>query len=340
MAKDILILAEHANGKIKNYSFELAGVAKMLAEKTGGSVHALVVGKGVQGFAGELGKYGVAKVHVVDSADFENYNPEVWTGALEAAAKSVSPAAILGTASVGGKDVLPRVAARLGAGYANDCVEVKWQGEGAAASPKGEQGGTTGFTGKKPLYAGKVTAMVSLKGDTIVATVRPNSYPVPAAGGGAAEVMALAGSFAPAKYKVKEVQKGESNRPDLTEAEIIVSGGRAMKEAANFKILNELADAIGPTATVGASRAAVDSGYAPHAMQVGQTGKTVSPKLYIACGISGAIQHLAGMRTSKVIVAINKDKEAPIFTKADYGIVGDLFQVVPALAKEFKKLHE
>ena len=324
MAKDILILAEHANGKIKKYSYELAGIAKSLAEKTGGQVHALLVGSGVTAFAGELGKYGVAKVHVVDSADYANYNAEVYTNALAAAAKAVSPAAVLGTASAIGKDTLPRVAARLGAGYANDCIDAKWE---------------SSLVVRRPYFAGKVTAAVTLTGEVVLATTRPNTFPVPAAGSGAAEVMALAGSFGATKYKVKEVIKGESDRPDLTEAEIIVSGGRAMKESAAFKILWELADAIGANCTVGASRAAVDSGYAPHAMQVGQTGKTVSPKLYIACGISGAIQHLAGMRTSKVIVAINKDKEAPIFSKADYGIVGDLFNVVPALAKEFKKLH-
>ena len=323
MAKDILILAEHANGKIKKYSFELAGVAKSLAEKTGGTVHALVVGSGVTGFAAELGKYGVTKVHVVDGPDFANYNAEVFTNALAAAAKAVTPAVVLGTASAIGKDTLPRTAARLGTAYANDCIEAKWDGK---------------LVVRRPLYAGKCTSAVALSGETVLATTRPNSFPMPAAGGGTAEVMALSGSFAAAKYKVKEVIKGESDRPDLTEAEIIVSGGRAMKEAANFKVLWELADAIGPAATVGASRAAVDSGYAPHAMQVGQTGKTVSPKLYIALGISGAIQHLAGMRTSKVIVAVNKDADAPIFQKADYGVVGDLFQIVPALKTELKKL--
>ncbi len=324
MAKDILIVAETAAGKIKKYSIELAGVAKSLAEKTGGQVHALLVGKGVQALGAELGKYGVAKVHVVDSADFENYNAEVWTNAVAAAAGSVKPAVVLGTASPIGKDVLPRAAARLGAGYANDGVAVEW---------------TSSLVVTRPLYAGKCTAKITLSGETVAATLRPNSFPVPAAGSGSAEVMALSGSFAPTKYKVKEVTGGASDRPDLTEAEIIVSGGRAMKEANNFKILWDLAEAIGPAATVGASRAAVDSGYAPHAMQVGQTGKTVSPKLYLAFGISGAIQHLAGMRTSKVIVAINKDAEAPIFTKADYGIVADLFQIVPALTAEFKKLH-
>lgn len=325
MSNDVLILAEHANGKIKKYSFELAGIARVIAGKTGGQVHALVVGSGVTGFAGELGKYGVAKVHVVDGAEHAHYNAETWTAALEAAAKTVSPAVILGTASPSGKDALPRAAARLGAAYASDCIEAAWDGGKLVV--------------RRPLYAGKCTAQVTLGGGVVLATARPNTFPVPAAGSGSAEVMALSGSFAPAKYKVKEVIKGESDRPDLTEAEVIVSGGRAMKDAANFKILWELADAIGPQATVGASRAAVDSGYAPHAMQVGQTGKTVSPKLYLALGISGAIQHLAGMRTSKVIVAVNKDREAPIFGKADYGIVGDLFQLAPALTAAFKKLH-
>ena len=324
MAKDILILAEHAGGKIKKYSYELAGVAKTIADKTGGQVHAVVIGSGVSAGAAELGKYGVAKVHVVDSADAANYNPEIWGAALATAVKAVSPAVVLGTASPSGRDTMPRVAIKLGLGYANDCVDVKFDGK---------------LMAKRPLYAGKCYAMVTFAGETAMATVRPNSFPVPAAGSASAEVMALAGTFSASKYKVKEVIKGESDRPDLTEAEIIVSGGRAMKEANNFKLLWDLAEAIGPNCTVGASRAAVDSGYAPHSMQVGQTGKTVSPKLYIACGISGAIQHLAGMRTSKVIVAVNKDPEAPIFTKADYGVVGDLFAVVPELQKEFKKLH-
>ncbi len=323
MAKEILLLAEHANGKIKKYSAELAGVAKTLAARTGGQVHALLVGNGVKAAAPELGKYGVSKVHVVDDPSHEHYNAESWSSAVAAVVKEIGPAIVLGTASSAGKDTLPRVAARIGAGFANDCVDLRWEGS---------------LIAKRPLYAGKCYALVTFAGTTAVATVRPNTFPVPAAEAGMAEVMSLAGSFAPAKYKVREVVKGESDRPDLTEAEIIVSGGRAMKEAANFKLLWELADAIGPQATVGASRAAVDSGYAPHAMQVGQTGKTVSPKLYLAFGISGAIQHLAGMRTSKVIVAVNKDPDAPIFQKADYGVVGDLFQVVPALKAEIKKL--
>jgi electron transfer flavoprotein alpha subunit len=324
MGKDVLLLAEHQNGKVKKFSFELASVAKAIADKTGGQVHAVLIGKGVTAGAGELGKFGVAKVHVVDSADAENYNAEIFVAALAAAVKAISPAVVLGTASPAGKDTMPRVAARVGAGYANDCVEVKFDGGKLIA--------------KRPLYAGKCYTQVTFSGDVCMITCRPNTFAVPAPGTASAEVMPLAGSFTATKYKVKEVIKGEGDRPDLTEAEVIISGGRAMKESVNFKILWELADTIGPQATVGASRAAVDSGYAPHAMQVGQTGKTVSPKLYMAFGISGAIQHLAGMRTSKVIVAVNKDPDAPIFTKADYGIVGDLFTVVPALKTELHKL--
>jgi electron transfer flavoprotein alpha subunit len=194
------------------------------------------------------------------------------------------------------------------------------------------------FNGTRPLFAGKCFAKVELTGPKPhFVTVRPNALGMNAnPTAGAAAVADANVDVAAIRAMIKEIVKGTSEKLDLTEANIIVSGGRAMKEPANFKILDELANVIG--ATVGASRAAVDSGFAPHAMQVGQTGKTVAPSLYIACGISGAIQHLAGMRTSKVIVAINTDPDAPIFTKADYGIVGDLFTIVPVLTQEFKNL--
>ena len=190
---------------------------------------------------------------------------------------------------------------------------------------------------KRPVFSGKAFRTVTLDADKCVFSIRPNSFAVPAdAPGGSAETVAVSADFGETKVKLVEMQESTSAKADLTEAERIVSGGRAMKNSENFAILESLADVIG--ATVGASRAAVDSGFAPHSMQVGQTGKTVNPSLYIACGISGAIQHLAGMRTSKVIVAINKDPEAPIFQKADYGLVADLFEAVPKMEEEFKKL--
>jgi electron transfer flavoprotein alpha subunit len=221
-----------------------------------------------------------------------------------------------------GKDVAPRLAARLDAAFASDCVELS------------ADGGK--FSVQRPVYGGKAFTRIALNALPAVVSLRPNSFPVAAPGEGKAETVVVPVEAADTKAKVVEVIAGQSARPDLTEAERIVSGGRAMKAAENFKLLEELADAIG--ATVGASRAAVDSGFAVQSMQVGQTGKTVNPKLYIACGISGAIQHVAGMRTAKVIVAINKDPEAPIFQKADYGIVADLFEAVPAMTAEFKKL--
>ncbi len=222
MGKDILLVAEHFNGKVKKYSFELASVAKQIADKTGGQVHAVLIGQGVTAGAAELGKFGVAKVHVVDGPDGANYNAEVWTNAVAAAVKAVSPAVVLGTASPAGRDTLPRVAARLGTGYANDCVDVKYEGK---------------LTAKRPLYSGKVYTQVTFSGELALLTCRPNTFPVPAAGTASAEVMPLAGSFSATKYTVKEVLKGDSDKPDLTEAEIIISGGRAMKEANNFKIL-------------------------------------------------------------------------------------------------------
>jgi electron transfer flavoprotein alpha subunit len=194
------------------------------------------------------------------------------------------------------------------------------------------------FIGTRPMFAGKCLADVELSGPKPhFATFRPNSLGISEGTSNAVEKSESNAEISTEiKAKIAEIVKGASEKLDLTEANIIVSGGRAMGNAENFKVLDELADVLG--ATVGASRAAVDSGYAPHSMQVGQTGKTVAPTLYIACGISGAIQHLAGMRTSKVIVAINNDKDAPIFSKADYGIVGDLFKVVPLLTDEFKKV--
>lgn len=329
MTNDILILAEHTGGKIKKYSFELAGVAKGLAGTSGGAVHALVIGKGIGDAAKELAQYGVSKIHVADADVCDPYNAEVWTRLLGSAIAAVDPKVVLGTASPLGKDVLPRAAARAGADIAQDCTGIELAGDHLKV--------------RRPYYAGKVFADAEWTTSDAAqfATVRPNSFAVPDADASASpDVASLpvdidAGSL---KYRTKEIIQGESDRPDLTEAPIIVSGGRAMKNADNFKILWELADAIGPEATVGASRAAVDNGYAPHAMQVGQTGKTVSPKLYIAFGISGAIQHLAGMRTSKVIVAVNTDKDAPIFEAADYGIVADLYEVVPLLTEQIKKL--
>ena len=327
MAKNILILAEHSNGKIKKATFELAGVASRLAQESGGTVHALVIGSGITSATNELAHYGVQNVHVADAECCEPYNAQIWTSLLVKTIQSTQAQIVLGTASPIGKDTLPRAGARLGCDVVSDCT--------------GIHNTDNGLIVRRPYYAGKVFADVGWKdsSSTQLATLRPNSFPLPAADTSATtNIEQIPVDLDPSTltYQTKEVIQAESDRPDLTEASIIVSGGRAMKNEENFTILWSLADAIGTDCTVGASRAAVDSGYVPHAMQVGQTGKTVSPKLYIACGISGAVQHLAGMRTSKVIVAINKDKDAPIFTKADYGIVGDLFEVVPLLTEEIK----
>lgn len=322
---NVLIFAEHQDGKLKKTSLELASKAAELAAKSGGQAEAVLIGNGIDALANELAPYGIKKVTILQSPKLDKYNTIGYVNVLAGLVKELNPDILLATASPAGKDFFPRLAARLDTGLAADAVDLKIDGDGKLLATH-------------PIYSGK--ALVDIKipnSKPQMALIRPNSFGVGAPQAGAtAEVLKKDVDPGDVKAEMKELVKAASDKADLTEAEIIVSGGRAMKEAANFKILQELADVIG--ATVGASRAAVDSGYAPHDMQVGQTGKVVNPKLYLAFGISGAIQHLAGMRTSKVIVAVNKDPEAPIFQKADYGIVGDLFEVVPLLTAEFKRV--
>lgn len=315
---NVLVFTETHDGKVKPVTLEILG------KLNGQSADVAVFGDLAQEQISLLAKYGAANVHKLKGANLDKYSPEGYGNALRDFIKSKNYDYVFAGATSIGKDLVPRLATMFDAGCASDVTNFIFEGGN--------------FSGTRPFFAGKCLAKVELTGPKPhFVTIRPNALGLnasPTAGAGtAADVNANAGEV---RAMIKEIIKAASTKVDLTEANIIVSGGRSMKAAENFKILNEMADVIG--ATVGASRAAVDSGFAPHAMQVGQTGKTVSPSLYIACGISGAIQHLAGMRTSKVIVAINTDPDAPIFTKADYGIVGDLFTIVPIMTEEFKKI--
>jgi len=318
----VLVVGEHRDGKLKKSAFEIVGKLSSL----GHEVHVALLGESVSGFAAEFGPLGATKVHTLEAPEFKYYTAEAYTKALVELVNKLKPTAVFGSHTPTGRDFLPRLAYRLDAGYAADIISLEFEG--------GK------FKAKRPMYAGKALAEVEFLGNGIqVMSVRPNA--LGATKGDASKQAAVekqSANLGALATKVKEVVVGQSARPDVTEASVVVSGGRSLKNAENFKILEELADTLG--AAVGASRAAVDAGYRPHRDQVGQTGKVVSPSLYIACGISGAIQHMAGMRTSKVIVAINTDPEAPIFQVADYGIVADLFQVVPLLKEEFKKLKE
>jgi electron transfer flavoprotein alpha subunit len=316
--QNILVFTEFVDGKVKSGSLELISFARENSD----SVTALALGPGSKGLAEELGKYGVKTLLANEDGAFQNYNPELFTEVVSKNIENQKPGLILASGSMLTRDLFPRVAAKLGGGIASDCTEVNVSGDVVTA--------------RRPFQSGKCSAQVNFNTEFKILVMRPNQLPVSEGGGATPEVKDAEGAAGDLKTTIKEVVKGASSKLDLTEAAIIVSGGRGMKEAANFKILEELADTIG--ATVGASRAVVDAGWVPHSMQVGQTGKTVAPNLYIACGISGAIQHLAGMSSSKVIVAINKDPEAPIFKKATYGIVGDALEVVPKLTEEFKKI--
>lgn len=317
MAK-VLVFLESTNGKIKKSSLEL------LSATAGNEVAALMIGENASTVAQSLKNYPVQKAFVFSDAALKDYNSAYYFSCIEQAIKKFGPDVVLASGSMAAKDLLPRVAAKFDAGIVGDCLEIKISG--------------TSVSARRPLYSGKclATAEFTDKSKLKVVLMRPNQLPQPAEAASNCEITEEAFTAPATKVKVKEVVKSSSAKPDLTEAGIIVSGGRGMKAAEHFKLLEELAEIIG--ATVGASRAVVDAGWVPHSMQVGQTGKTVAPNLYIAAGISGAIQHMAGMGSSKVIVAINKDPEAPIFKKATYGIVGDAFEVLPKLKEEFSKL--
>lgn len=323
MAKGVWIVAEQRDGALRKVSFEIASAARKLADELGVEVCAVLLGSGVEGLAPELGKYGVDKVYVADDAAFAQYTTDAYAAAVAKVVKENDGAVLLLGASVQGKDLSSRLVGALATGMASDCVEL---------------GITDGkLLAKRPMYAGKCFGEIVTDATPQMASLRPNVFAV-VENAKAGEVIKFdAGLDAGAlKTKVLEVQKDASGKVDLTEADKIVSGGRGMKGPENYTILEELAGVIG--ATVGASRASVDAGWRPQSDQVGQTGKVVSPNLYVACGISGAIQHLAGMSSSKYIVAINKDPEAPIFAKADYGIVDDLFKVVPEITNAAKKI--
>ena len=318
---NVLVVAEHLHGKFPKTTLVSVAAGKQAASLAGGKCLAAVLGQGVDALANELAEHGVDVV-AVDGAPFAHYLADAYTAALAEIAGQKGVETVIAAATAVGKDLLPRVAARLGAGMASDVTAI-----------------VDAKTFKRPMYAGNTTATVEIEGTPRVVSVRITAFDAAAKGGqkGAVEKVAITPDATHARMQFVEFAETKSDRPVLTEARIVCSGGRGLKNGENFTIyLEPLCDALG--AAMGASRAAVDAGFVPNDLQVGQTGKVVAPQLYIAVGISGAIQHLAGMKDSKVIVAINKDAEAPIFQIADYGLVADLFKAVPELTEEVKKL--
>jgi electron transfer flavoprotein alpha subunit len=315
----VFAITEQRDGELRKVSFEVVSEGRRVADGLGADLTAVVLGSGIENLAEELKKYGPDKILVVDDAALADYTTDAYTNVLAELIQSLDPAVIITGASAQGKDLSGRLAARLDAGVAMDCVEIKLDN------------GNLTYT--RPMFGGKIIAHVEIEGTPQIVAIRPNVMDI-AENSKESAIEKPAVQVGDLKTKVVEMKIETGDKVELTEADIIVSGGRGT--GGDYAAVEELANELG--AAVGASRSAVDEGWRPHSDQVGQTGKTVSPTLYVACGISGAIQHLAGMSTSKYIVAINKDEEAPIFSKADFGIVGDLFEVVPAITTEVKKL--
>lgn len=318
---DVLAVTEQRDGALRKTSHEVVWAARVLADAMGGTVGALVLGgQGVDAAGAKLGECGADRVLVAEDASFVKYAPCGYAATAAAVAKAGSYGVVLVAATAAGRDLAPRIAARLDAPLATDATGVSFADSKVTAS--------------RPVYAGRAIQQLRFDAPVAVISVRPNTF-APGSAGKAGTVSKVAAVTA-ARVVVREVKAAEQGKLDVAEASVVVSGGRGLRGPEHFALIENLAKAFGGAA-VGASRAVVDAGWRPHAEQVGQTGKTVSPQLYIAVGISGAIQHLAGMRTAKVIVAINKDKDAPIFQVADYGIVGDLFEIVPRLTVEIAK---
>ncbi|MGD6846993.1 electron transfer flavoprotein subunit alpha/FixB family protein [Rossellomorea aquimaris] len=321
MARKVLVLGEVRDGSLRNVSFEAIAAGKTVSE--GGEVVAVLIGKSVSALGEEMIQYGADKVVVVEDDKLEQYTSDGYSQAVLAVIDQEKPEGIIFGHTALGKDLSPKVASKLSTGLISDATDLE------------EAGGNLVFT--RPIYSGKAFEKKIVTGGVIFATIRPNNIePLAKDESRTGEVSSLSVDIKDLRTIIKEVVRKASEGVDLSEAKVIIAGGRGVKSEDGFNPLKELADVLG--GAVGASRGACDADYCDYSLQIGQTGKVVTPDLYIACGISGAIQHLAGMSNSKVIVAINKDPEANIFNVADYGIVGDLFEVVPMLTEEFKKL--
>ena len=321
----VLVFVEQRQGNIKQSSLETLSEGRRLAKKIGSTISAFVIGSQIDSLATEISKYGPDSIILVQHNALGDYSPDGYRDAFVEVVRQEKPKIILVAGTAMGKDLAPRIAAKIDAGLATDCLAVEVSDDAMIAT--------------RPVFAGKVLQKLKITSSTKMATLKPNTFRAEQVIAPAPSIKKITPQIDPSKWRavLKGIQEPEVKRQDVTEASVIVSGGRGMKGPEGYKILEDLATALG--GTVGASRAAVDAGWRSHADQVGQTGKIVSPNLYIACGISGAVQHQVGMVNSKVIVAINKDPEAPIFKFADYGIVGDLFEIIPALTKEIAKLH-
>lgn len=320
--KNILVIAETFQGKIRKTSLPAVTFAAELAGKVGGEFSIALFGSGVAGLAGELTSFGAKNVYVVDAPGFANYLGGPWAKAVVALAQQTGATAVAAVSDTFSRDLLPRVAARMGAGMVSETTAIV--GDGA------------GVKFQRPMWAGNVLGTVVVKTPFAVFGVRGTDFDPPKATGGASAVQNASIAFADdGKATYVKFEPTVSARPDLAEAAVVISGGRGLKDAAGFALLNPMADML--KAAIGATRAVVDAGICPNDLQVGQTGRVVAPQLYFAVGLSGAIQHVAGMKNSKVIVAINKDEEAPIFSVADYGLVGDAFKILPELTDAIRK---